>query len=186
MCYIKAPGVEDGKSAVRPLLPESMATACEDQAGPQLSAIDPQLTIIVTTNHPRTPRPHSFAPIISRSASGRSRSSPRAARACLRRCGPSSVRPLPFTLRRRGGPRRGQRAAEKPPRRHRRPGRGSDACGRRSSSQRLGRSDDRIWKRFQMPGCSLPQRPGRSAPPTLLAIADEVIERCLRARRCSP
>jgi len=43
-----------------------------------------------------------------------------------------------------------------------------------------------IWKRFQMPGCSLPQRPGRSAPPTLLAIADEVIERCLRARRCSP
>jgi len=43
-----------------------------------------------------------------------------------------------------------------------------------------------IRKRFQMPACSLPQRPGRSAPPTLLTIVDEVIERCLRAHRCSP
>jgi hypothetical protein len=48
MCYIKAPGVEDGKSAVRPLSPEGMATACGDQAGPQLSAIGPQLTIVAS------------------------------------------------------------------------------------------------------------------------------------------
>jgi len=35
MCY-KSPGVEDGKSTVRPLSPEGMATACRYQAGPQL------------------------------------------------------------------------------------------------------------------------------------------------------
>jgi hypothetical protein len=37
MCY-KSPGVEDGKSTVRPLSPEGMATACRYQAGPQLSS----------------------------------------------------------------------------------------------------------------------------------------------------
>jgi hypothetical protein len=37
----KAPGVEDGKSAVRPLSPEGMATACRYQAGPQLSSRPP-------------------------------------------------------------------------------------------------------------------------------------------------
>jgi hypothetical protein len=37
MCY-KSPGVEDGKSAVRPLSPEGMATALRYQAGPDLCA----------------------------------------------------------------------------------------------------------------------------------------------------
>src|ERR1700686_2136843 len=51
-------GVEDGKSAVRPLSPEGMATACRYQAGPQLSfarrptkgAIGPQLKIAACTS----------------------------------------------------------------------------------------------------------------------------------------
>ena len=38
MCY-KSPGVEDGKSAVRPLSPEGLATALRYQAGPDLSSL---------------------------------------------------------------------------------------------------------------------------------------------------
>jgi hypothetical protein len=63
MCY-KSPGVEDGKSAVRPLSPEGMATACRYQAGPQLSslarptsrAIGLQLKIVAPSSRISLPR----------------------------------------------------------------------------------------------------------------------------------
>jgi hypothetical protein len=51
MCYIKAPGVEDRKSAVRPLSPEGMATACRGQAGPQLSSRPPDQRSDRSTTH---------------------------------------------------------------------------------------------------------------------------------------
>src|SRR5580704_13434195 len=63
MCY-KSPGVEDGKSAVRPLSPEGMATACRYQAGPQLilarrptsRAIGLQLKIVAPSSQISQPR----------------------------------------------------------------------------------------------------------------------------------
>jgi hypothetical protein len=78
MIHAVSAGVEDGKSAVRPLSPEGMATACRCKPGPILArrptsgAIGPQLKIVVSP--PPTVVIHFF---ISAGASGATRLMPR-------------------------------------------------------------------------------------------------------------